>query len=141
MDGIVVVRRRLWRVVPHSREAIGGTLGPPGDGLKLAMIEATLANARLAIGERRNRPASGFSQGGPCQTSPVTQRLDRANRHGLVAGATGTGKTVTLQVLAQGLSDAGVPVFAADVKGDLSGVAATGAAQREDAGPRRRAWA
>jgi DNA helicase HerA-like ATPase len=53
-------------------------------------------------------------------------RLDRANRHGLVAGATGTGKTVTLQVLAQGLSDAGVPVFAADVKGDLCGVAAVG---------------
>src|ERR1700761_6072105 len=52
-----------------------------------------------------------------------TLRLDRANRHGLVAGATGTGKTVTLQVIAQGLSDAGVPVFAADVKGDLSGVA------------------
>jgi len=52
--------------------------------------------------------------------------LNRANRHGLVAGATGTGKTVTLQVLAQGLSDAGVPVFAADVKGDLSGVAAPG---------------
>jgi DNA helicase HerA-like ATPase len=55
-----------------------------------------------------------------------TLRLDRANRHGLVAGATGTGKTVTLQVLAQGLSDVGVPVFAADVKGDLSGVAAIG---------------
>ena len=55
---------------------------------------------------------------------PEMLRLDRANRHGLVAGATGTGKTVTLQVLAQGLSDAGVPVFAADVKGDLSGVAA-----------------
>jgi DNA helicase HerA-like ATPase len=53
-------------------------------------------------------------------------RLDRANRHGLVAGATGTGKTVTLQVIAQGLSDAGVPVFAADVKGDLCGVAAAG---------------
>jgi DNA helicase HerA-like ATPase len=53
-------------------------------------------------------------------------RLDRANRHGLVAGATGTGKTVTLQVLAQGLSDAGVPVFAADVKGDLCGIAAVG---------------
>ncbi|MDO8900005.1 MAG: DUF853 family protein [Phenylobacterium sp.] len=53
-------------------------------------------------------------------------RLDRANRHGLVAGATGTGKTVTLQILAQGLSDAGVPVFAADVKGDLSGVAMAG---------------
>ena len=54
---------------------------------------------------------------------PQQLRLDRANRHGLVAGATGTGKTVTLQVLAQGFSDAGVPVFAADVKGDLSGVA------------------
>lgn len=52
--------------------------------------------------------------------------LNRANRHGLVAGATGTGKTVTLQVLAQGLSDAGVPVFAADVKGDLCGVAQPG---------------
>src|ERR1700761_7330917 len=56
-----------------------------------------------------------------------TLRLDRANRHGVVAGATGTGKTVTLQVLAQGLSDAGVPVFAADVKGDLSGIAMPGA--------------
>ena len=53
-------------------------------------------------------------------------RLDRANRHGLVAGATGTGKTVTLQVLAQGFSDAGVPVFAADVKGDLSGISMVG---------------
>jgi DNA helicase HerA-like ATPase len=45
-----------------------------------------------------------------------------ANRHGLIAGATGTGKTVTLQVLAEGFSELGVPVFAADIKGDLSGV-------------------
>src|SRR5512143_1425426 len=52
--------------------------------------------------------------------------LHFANRHGLVAGATGTGKTVTLQVLAEGLSKAGVPVFAADIKGDLSGIAAAG---------------
>ncbi len=58
---------------------------------------------------------------------PELLRLDRANRHGLVAGATGTGKTVTLQILAQGLSDAGVPVFAADVKGDLCGIGAVGA--------------
>lgn len=58
---------------------------------------------------------------------PELLLLNRANRHGLVAGATGTGKTVTLQILAQGLSDAGVPVFAADVKGDLSGIAAVGA--------------
>lgn len=48
--------------------------------------------------------------------------LKWANRHGLIAGATGTGKTVTLQVLAEGFSNAGVPVFMADVKGDLSGI-------------------
>ena len=54
--------------------------------------------------------------------------LPVANRHGLVAGATGTGKTITLQVLAEGLSRAGVPVFCADVKGDLSGIAEAGAA-------------
>ncbi len=50
-----------------------------------------------------------------------------ANRHGLITGATGTGKTVTLQVLAERFSSAGVPVFMADVKGDLSGLAAAGA--------------
>ena len=52
--------------------------------------------------------------------------LHRANRHGVVAGATGTGKTVTLQIMAQGFSDAGVPVFCADVKGDLSGICVAG---------------
>ncbi|WP_296595989.1 helicase HerA-like domain-containing protein [Phenylobacterium sp.] len=57
---------------------------------------------------------------------PELLLLNRANRHGLVAGATGTGKTVTLQVLAQGFSDAGVPVFAADVKGDLCGISEPG---------------
>src|ERR1700748_1077275 len=57
-------------------------------------------------------------------TKPEYLTLALANRHGLVTGATGTGKTVTLQVLAEGLSNAGVSVFAADVKGDLSGIAA-----------------
>ncbi len=52
--------------------------------------------------------------------------LKLANRHGLVTGATGTGKTVTLQVMAEGFSAAGVPVFAADIKGDLSGIGAIG---------------
>ena len=52
--------------------------------------------------------------------------LKYANRHGLIAGATGTGKTVTLQILAEGFSAAGVPVFLSDVKGDLSGLAAPG---------------
>ena len=54
--------------------------------------------------------------------------LTRANRHGLVAGATGTGKTVTLQGMAESFSAKGVPVFVADVKGDLSGVAMAGSA-------------
>ena len=49
-----------------------------------------------------------------------------ANRHGLVAGATGTGKTVTLEVMAEAFSRIGVPVFAADVKGDLSGISEPG---------------
>ncbi len=52
--------------------------------------------------------------------------LGRANRHGLIAGATGTGKTVTLQGMAESFSAAGVPVFVADVKGDLSGIAMAG---------------
>jgi DNA helicase HerA-like ATPase len=59
-------------------------------------------------------------------TRPEYLTLALANRHGLVAGATGTGKTVTLQILAEGLSRAGVSVFAADVKGDLSGIAMPG---------------
>src|SRR3954451_9590479 len=49
-----------------------------------------------------------------------------ANRHGLIAGATGTGKTVTLQTMAEGFSDIGVPVFMADVKGDLAGMSQPG---------------
>lgn len=55
--------------------------------------------------------------------------LKYANRHGLIAGATGTGKTVTLQILAEGFANAGVPVFMADVKGDLSGLAAAGSTE------------
>jgi len=62
-------------------------------------------------------------------TTPEYLALRLANRHGLVAGATGTGKTVTLQILAEGLSRAGVSVFAADIKGDLSGIAAAGEAK------------
>ncbi len=57
--------------------------------------------------------------------------LNRANRHGIVAGATGTGKTVTLQILSEGFSKAGVPVFAADVKGDLSGISQSGTAENK----------
>lgn len=57
---------------------------------------------------------------------PEDLYLAMANRHGLVTGATGTGKTVTLQIMAEAFSKAGVPVFAADVKGDLSGISEPG---------------
>jgi DNA helicase HerA-like ATPase len=60
---------------------------------------------------------------------PEQLLLKYGNRHGLVTGATGTGKTITLQILAEGFSNAGVPVFAADVKGDLSGISAIGTSQ------------
>ncbi|MDH3239061.1 MAG: DUF853 domain-containing protein [Alphaproteobacteria bacterium] len=62
-------------------------------------------------------------------TSAQYLELARANRHGLITGATGTGKTVTLQILAEGFSRAGVPVFLADVKGDLSGLCQAGEAK------------
>jgi uncharacterized protein len=64
-------------------------------------------------------------------TSDEYLSLALANRHGLATGATGTGKTVSLQVLAEGFSRAGVPVFAADIKGDLSGIAVRGETKPE----------
>jgi DNA helicase HerA-like ATPase len=60
---------------------------------------------------------------------PIAQAMRLANRHGLIAGATGTGKTVTLQRLAEAFSDAGVAVFAADIKGDLCGLGAAATPQ------------
>src|SRR5512139_4128615 len=64
---------------------------------------------------------------GECHPEPLVRvGLDMLNRHGLVAGATGTGKTKTLQVMAEQLSAAGVPVFLADIKGDVSGIGAPG---------------
>ncbi|MGR3473603.1 MAG: helicase HerA-like domain-containing protein [Sulfitobacter sp.] len=64
--------------------------------------------------------------GGPDHATKQFLDLSYANRHGLIAGATGTGKTVTLQILAEGFANAGVPVFLSDVKGDLSGLAVAG---------------
>ncbi len=61
-------------------------------------------------------------------TEPIYLLPKMANRHGLITGATGTGKTVTLKTIAQSMSDAGIPVFLADVKGDVSGVAVAGEA-------------
>ncbi len=61
-----------------------------------------------------------------CDNGPIYMIGKMANRHGLIAGATGTGKTVTLQVLAESFSQAGVPCFMADMKGDLSGISQAG---------------
>ena len=61
-----------------------------------------------------------------CDNGPIYLVGKMANRHGLIAGATGTGKTVTLQVIAESFSQAGVPCFMADMKGDLSGISQTG---------------
>ncbi|MEU4700189.1 helicase HerA-like domain-containing protein [Nonomuraea dietziae] len=67
-----------------------------------------------------------MENGEPRPGAPVRVPLRMFNRHGLVAGATGTGKTKTLQVMAEQLSEQGVPVFLADIKGDLSGMASPG---------------
>ncbi|MCC6922077.1 MAG: DUF853 family protein, partial [Nitrosomonas sp.] len=66
--------------------------------------------------------------GNPGTGKKVSLNLGMANRHGLITGATGTGKTVTLQTLIEGFSEAGVPVFVTDIKGDLSGLARPGIA-------------
>ncbi len=57
---------------------------------------------------------------------PIYLLPSMANRHGLIAGATGTGKTITMKVMAESFSDMGVPVFLADIKGDLSGMCEKG---------------
>jgi len=67
-----------------------------------------------------------FIIGAADKNNPVEQLAGMSNRHGLIAGATGTGKTITLQTLAESFSRLGVPVFAADIKGDLSGIASAG---------------
>ena len=67
-----------------------------------------------------------LENGKPAGSLPVRIPLRMMNRHGLIAGSTGTGKTRTLQLMAEGLSRAGVPVFLADVKGDLAGIGTPG---------------
>src|SRR5687768_5488986 len=67
-------------------------------------------------------------EGAPAADLPVRIPLRMMNRHGMIAGSTGTGKTRTLQLIAEGLSRASVPVFLADVKGDLAGMSLPGEA-------------
>src|SRR5436305_4876608 len=96
------------------------------------MRRSSFAQSRCAQALRRHLMAD-LDQGGKIfvgkSVKPEYLTLHFGNRHGLVTGATGTGKTVTLQVLAEGFSRAGVSVFAADIKSDLSGIAAVGEAK------------
>ena len=87
-----------------------------------------LEDARAAFGSGSAGLTLGaIVHGGECHAEPIaTLPLAMANRHGLIAGATGTGKTKSLQLLAEQFSAAGVPVFLADLKGDLSGMATAG---------------
>ena len=85
------------------------------------------APAKKTAATKSAIPADGIVVGKSTKFEVLDLKF--GNRHGLVTGATGTGKTVTLQVLAEGFSQAGVSVFAADVKGDLSGISAAGEAK------------
>jgi hypothetical protein len=104
-------------------------------------VEAADASRLIREGYATSSPAVelglGVHEGSVLPDAGVRIPLAMLNRHGLIAGATGTGKTRTPQGIAEQLSDAGVPVFLADVKGDLSGLAAPGATG--GAGPKRAA--
>ena len=95
-----------------------------------APVEQSAEVTEIAAGYTFNEPAIDLGvlmeNDTPVPAAIVRIPLSMLNRHGLVAGATGTGKTKTLQLMAEQISAAGVPVFAADIKGDLSGIASPG---------------
>jgi DNA helicase HerA-like ATPase len=110
---------------PVAGTPIQGLPTPPGGPLDVVAVDVV----RAGYGFDGPALELGALVNGEARVDvPVRIPLAMLNRHGLVAGATGTGKTKTLQVLAEQLSAAGVPVFAADVKGDLSGIATPGEA-------------
>ena len=126
--------KRPSGIAPRIKPKAGPWGARPGDDSATASAP-TAASATARPTARRLPDKGGVLIGKSTKLEYLALKL--ANRHGLVAGATGTGKTVSLQVMAEGLSNAGVSVFAADVKGDLSGIAAQG--QSKDAFVKRAA--
>jgi uncharacterized protein len=92
-----------------------------------ARVLAAIRAAFPAAGPVAVVPLGAPVHDGQCHPEPLIGiPLATMNRHGLIAGATGTGKTKTLQLMVEGLSQAGVPCFVADIKGDVAGLAAPG---------------
>jgi DNA helicase HerA-like ATPase len=111
-----------------KKKAAGKAVQAPADAPDSAPAKAKSAGKPAGKAEKEElEPAGTIFVGQSVKPERLTLAL--ANRHGLATGATGTGKTVTLQVLAEGFSRAGVPVFAADIKGDLSGISQPGEAK------------
>src|ERR1700753_3390961 len=117
--GAVSARRRYG--VRHPSAVDTGALEPMADFAQTIAAAYATDGPALDLGR-------GVHDGAVVPDAVVKLPLSMVNRHGLIAGATGTGKTKTLQGLAEQLSAAGVPVFVSDVKGDLSGIAEPGEA-------------
>lgn len=113
---------------PESAPAAGQTSQPHAGPLTSEEVEAIRSGYTF---EATTLDLGALVNGDPVPDAQVRIPLGMMNRHGLVAGATGTGKTRTLQGLAEQLAAKGVPVFAADIKGDLSGVATPGEANEK----------
>ncbi|MBW4031216.1 MAG: DUF853 family protein [Acidobacteria bacterium] len=116
-----VAAATAWVPVADAGSAAAGSPVPLTDA-QVAIVRAGYTFDAPAI------EMGALVNGSAMPDVPVRIPIAMVNRHGLVAGATGTGKTKTLQVLAEQLASAGVPVFAADIKGDLSGIASAGVA-------------
>src|SRR3954471_16620365 len=126
----LAVRAAHGQAVRHQAPDRSDDVSTPPDQAAAAAPPADAVAAGIAAGYDFPGPAlqlgSVVHDGRPQPAAQVRVPLSMMNRHGLIAGATGTGKTKTLQVLAEQLSAQGVPVVLADVKGDLSGLARPG---------------
>ncbi len=118
-------QQRADELAATAAAATAAAAGPPAGAGPVSEIAATVAAGYVFEGAALEIGA--LVDGDAVPSAQVRIPLAMLNRHGLVAGATGTGKTKTLQVLAEQVAAHGVPVFAADIKGDLSGIGTPGA--------------